>query len=147
ARELGAALHAAGELQRVLVAEVLQADFGEQEFAELARLARELAARARAVEDVLPGGHPRKERGLLEEHQPVAARAADRRAIEQDAAGARLLEAREQPDQRALAAARRPDHHGELGALDGERALVHHLLPELQRAIRLGHGLDSELAG
>src|SRR5205823_454789 len=125
--ELGAALHAAGELHRVLAAEVLEADFAQQELAQAARVARELAASARAVEDVVPGGHPREERRLLEEHQAIARRPGDRRAVERDAAARGLLEPGEQADERALAAARRTDHHGELAALDGEAAVAHDL--------------------
>src|SRR5947199_8772261 len=146
ARQLGAPLHAARELARILVAEVLQPDLGEQELAELERIARQLAARPRPVEDVVPGGHPGKQRRLLEQHQAVAVGAGDRRAVERDPARARLLEAGEQADERALAAAGGSHHDRQLRPLDGERAVVHHLLAELGRAVGLAHALHGELA-
>ena len=82
----------------------------------------------------------------MEHDEAVAARLGDRRAVEEDLTLGRLLEAGEQADQRALAAARRPHHDRELGALDGEGTVVHHLLAEMDRAVGLADVLDPDLA-
>src|SRR5690606_29440202 len=58
-----------------------------------------------------------------------------------------LLEARQQPDEGALAAPGGPDHHRELVALDGERAVAHHLGAELRVAVALEDVVDPQLAG
>jgi hypothetical protein len=146
ARELRAPLHAAGELRWVLVAEVLQADFRQQEFAELARLGRQLAAGARAIEDVVPRGHPWEERRFLEQHEAVSRGAGHRLAVERDRSRRRSLEPGEKSNERALAATRRADHHRELGALDRERALADDLLSEVRGAVALADVVGPELA-
>ena len=46
-----------------------------------------------------------------------------------------------------LAAARGPDHHGELVALDRERAILHHRFREQAGAVRLADLVDPDLSG
>ncbi len=70
---------------------------------------------------VLGHGHVRVQRVALEHHRQVALRRRQPRdvaAVEVDAAGAERLEPGDQPQQRRLAAAGRPDEHGELAARD-----------------------------
>src|SRR5439155_16466846 len=92
ARELSAPLHAARELARIFVAELLQADLREQELGERDVFLRQLAAGARAVENVVPRRHPWEQRGFLKHHESVAIGTGDRRAVEKDLAARRLLE-------------------------------------------------------
>jgi hypothetical protein len=73
--------------------------------------------------DVVAHAHVRIERVGLEHHrQPALRRAdvADVEAVDQNGAGGEVLEAGDQPQQRRLAAARRPDEHGEFAVLDLE---------------------------
>jgi hypothetical protein len=70
---------------------------------------------------VFGDGHVRVERVALEHHRQVALRGRQPRdvaAVEVDAAGAERLEPGDQAQQRRLAAAGRPDEHGELAARD-----------------------------
>jgi hypothetical protein len=70
---------------------------------------------------VVGHAHVRVQRVALEHHRQVAlgrGQARDVAAVEMDAAGGERLEARDQPQQRRLAAARRADEHGELAARD-----------------------------
>src|SRR6185312_8307761 len=61
-------------------------------------------------------------------------------------AAVRLFEPGEEADERALAATRRPDHHRELAALDGEGAVADHLGAEARVAVALRDALDLHLA-
>ncbi len=78
--------------------------------------------------EVLPDAHLRIERVILEHHRDVAlARrdVVDDPLADPDAPGTERLEAREHPQRRRLARARRPDEHHELAVLDRERELRH----------------------
>ena len=102
--------------------------------------------------DVALDRQVRKQRIALEHHvdrPPVRRHAGDILPVEQDAALARLLEAREHPQQRGLAAARGPEQREEFAfedvqrqPLDGDEiaeALAHRLEPHQ----RLGAPADS----
>ncbi len=129
ARELGAALHAARELRRDTCCGTPGGPTLLSRNSARSSVSRVTSPRARGpVQDVVVGGHPREERGLLEHDQAVAVRAGHRLAVEPDRALGRPLEPGEQADQRALAAARRADHDRQLAALDGERAVAHDVL-------------------
>ena len=95
ARQLRPPLHAAGELRSgTCLRKSCRPTLFSRNSAQLQRLRRDLAARARAVEDVVVGRHPGEQRGLLEHDQPVAARAPDRLAVEVDAAAGRAARSR-----------------------------------------------------
>ena len=78
--------------------------------------------------------------------EDITRRPAYRRAVELDRAAVGLLETCKQADQRALAAARRPDHDGQLVALDREGAVLHHFSPEGCLAVSLEDARDLNLA-
>ena len=111
----------------IFLAERGRPTFSSRNSAKLAHLRGIFAARARPVHDVVVGRHPREQRGLLEHDQPVAPGPVTGLPSTVIVPLRRPLEAGEQPDQRALAAARRADHHRQLAALDGERAVAHDL--------------------
>src|SRR5262245_56060104 len=71
--------------------------------------------------DVVKHGPPRKQRTLLEhERQLLGPRAVDRAAADRDNARLRREQAADDGEQRALAAARRPDEADELAGGDVE---------------------------
>ena len=84
-------------------------------------------AHLQPVAEVLAHGHVRVERVALEDHRDVAGA---RRQVghvalaDRDRAARYLLEAGDHPQQRRLAAARRPDEDEELAAADRERDVV-----------------------
>ena len=93
----------------------------------LGDLALRRPAHLEPVAEVLAHRHVRVERVALEDHRHVAGA---RRQIghvaltDRDRSPGRLLEAGDHPQQRRLAAARRPDEHEELAAADGQRDVV-----------------------
>ena len=70
--------------------------------------------------DVLHQVPPGQQVRVLEDHADLRARPLDRRAIEDDLAAGQLVQAGHPPEQRALAAAGRPDDADELALLDIE---------------------------
>jgi hypothetical protein len=88
--------------------------------------ARQLAAPQRE-RDVLEHGLVREQRVALEDHAHVAAvrrQVGDRLPVEDDAALARLLEARDHQQRRGLAGAALPQQRHELAGADVERQVV-----------------------
>ena len=94
---------------------------------------RSLALRLRrladlqAVAEVLPHGHVRVERVVLEDHREVALAGLEPRHVavaDQDAPVGHLLEAADRAEQRRLAAAGRPDQDHELAVADREVDVV-----------------------
>ena len=82
---------------------------------------------AEAEGDVAGNGHVGKERVRLEHHvdrPPIGRQRGEVHAVEQEGAGVRRLEARENAKQRGLAAARRAEQGEELALLDVERDIV-----------------------
>src|SRR5205823_3522521 len=85
------------------------------------------AARGQAERDVVADRHVRPQRVVLEAHHRVPLLGAEGRhvaTVQDDASGRRLEETRNQPEQRALAAAARPEQEEELTGGDGERDIV-----------------------
>ena len=147
--ERDALLLAARELVREAVRVLRQADEAEQLRNALAALA---AADAEA--DVLLDAQVREERVLLEDHPDPArvrrdedARPEDGAVLDRDLAGVGALEARDESEQRRLAAAARAEQGDELAALDAELALEHgrDVAEALRHAVRAdgsaGHSL------
>ena len=116
--------HAAGKLRRIVVHEVLEPD-------RLQRLARAIlllclghALEHHAELDVLDHRAPRKQRVLLEhEGDLVRQRTAHRLAADLDRARGRRQQAADHVEQRALAAAARPDQAQQFAAHDVERGV------------------------
>src|SRR5919106_1166062 len=126
ARESDALLLAAGELVREAVPERREADHLEQ----LRDAARTVAARD-AEADVLRHGQVREEGVVLENHADAPplgrhprGRVRDRALEQAHLAAVRPLEARDQAQQRRLAAARGAEERYELAALDAEVGVV-----------------------
>ena len=121
ARDADALLHAAGELVGIVVARSRSRPTRSMHaLAARSKSPRLLALDARAEGDVVAHRQPGKQRRFLEHHGAVRARAgAARRAVESAAAG-RLLEARDDVEQRGLAAARGPEQRDELAVADRE---------------------------
>ena len=98
------------------------------------------------IGDVVRDGPPRQEARLLEHESDLLARRGDGRAVQLDAPRNRGQEAGDDPEQRALARAVRPDERHDLAGLDGQA----HPIERAQRAIRpreLGHDVvDREAA-
>src|SRR6185437_202467 len=112
----GAALaHAARELMREVLAEVREADEAHRPFDPRRALGRGHTARHQSEADILLDRHPGKEAAVLEHHRVLDPPAG---AVDQDGAGALLLEAGENAQQGRLAAARRPDDAEEFAGLD-----------------------------
>ena len=89
-------------------------------------------ARAQAEGDVLEHRQVGIERVVLEHHRDVAvarAQVVDDLAADLDRAAVGLLEAGDGAQQRALAATRRPDEHGELARRDVEVDAAHGVRP------------------
>ena len=93
-----------------------------------------MAADAKRHGDVLPDGEPGQQRRLLEHHADLGRRAVDALVRQREGAGVGAVEAGEQAQQRALAAARRPDQADEF-------AVAHRHVEMVERQHRLaGHG-------
>ena len=108
-------------------------------------LARHLATAQRELQ-VLPHGHVRVERVVLEDHRDVAVlrrHVGDVPPGDRDLAGRGRLEAGDQPQQRRLAAARGPEQDHELALAAGERDVV----DRDDLAERLRHPLDDDPVG
>ena len=100
-------------------------------------------ANAQPVRDVLRDAHVRKERIVLEDGVDVAVergKAGDVPALQQNGSDARELEARDHPQHRGLAGARRSEHREELAFRDVEVDARHRgHVPEL-----LGHSAQRD---
>ena len=114
AHDRRALLHPAAELVRIFVLETGESG-DRQIFAHRAFARRAIAAAdLQGEDDVLPHGHPRQQRRVLEHDADGAGRAGDRLVSERHLARVGRVEAGEQPQHRALAAARRADDGDEL---------------------------------
>src|SRR5204862_3479693 len=74
--------------------------------------------------NVLDGGQPGKQRELLKHHAPVRAGCPDRPSVQADVAGRGRLEAADDVQERALAAAGRSDDGYEFVLIDRERQTI-----------------------
>ena len=128
ARQRHALLLPARELRR-LPARVLSQPHDREELLHPARrLLRAHLLAPGAEGDVVGDGHVGEERVVLEHSVHVAAIGRDPRhvpAVEQDPAVGGLLEPRDHPKRRRLAATRRPEQRKELAALDREVGVLH----------------------
>ena len=110
-------LHAARQRAGVVLLEAGQADHLDRRPGQLGPLPSVHAAQLGQQLDVPPDRPPRQEGGVLEHVAEVA-------AVDVDAAGRRLEQARGDAQQRRLAAAGGPDDRHELAGSDGERDLL-----------------------
>ena len=127
ARHRDALLLAAGELRRQAVVHAIERHQPQQLRAPLAPLRRPHAPDAQRELDVLAHRHVAEERVVLE-HETNAALAGvhegDVAPVQRDAAVIDAGQAGNSAQQRALAAAARPEQHEELAARDLERDVV-----------------------
>ena len=116
--------HAARQLVRERVAEPAQADPFQQrsgllvEFGVVAFVLPGGPLRPRAEQDVVPGGEPAEQHRRLEQHAPVGGRAGDRPFPHRDGSLVGGQRAGDDPQQRRLAAAGRPEQAGQLARPD-----------------------------
>src|SRR5262245_44351521 len=134
-------LHAARELVRMLGREFTEAYLAQELVRAIATLAPTDALQLETEGDVVSRGEPRIERGLLEDQRAIEVRPGDRSAMVEHCAGRRRFEARQELEQRALAAAARPDDDDELARvhLEVDRCERGHLpvgalVPDLRQA-------------
>src|SRR6185312_13664795 len=139
--------HAAGELARVCVLELVQADGVEELVGDAPRVAAALAARRQADRDVLAHRHPREEAGLLERHaEMVGGSHAHRLAVPGEATRGGAHQSRGEPEQRALAASRRPDDARHLARADAERDVVEDIGAPSVGEVVMADAFDGEAA-
>src|SRR5919201_2526130 len=137
ARERHALLHAAGELRRIVIAEIGEAGHLELALHYRLDLGAGHALRLEPPGDVAGHGLPREERELLEHHAAVGSRAAHVAPVDADRAAVGGNEAAHDVEERALAAADRADDGDELALARREVCDVE----DLERASVLGVGL------
>ena len=118
ARDADALLHAAGDLVRIPVLGVRQPDEIQRIVGAPFQVVLEDAFDGQI--DISKAGQPGQQRVVLEHHAAVGPGAVDVLAGEQHRARGRLEQARDQVEQRALAAARVADQRDELALADGE---------------------------
>ena len=114
-----ALLHAAGQLVRVALLEAPKADQLDVPVHDPLPLPPGPASDLEPVPDVAPDGAPGEDRELLEDDAPVGAGPAHGEPVDQHGPGDRAEQAREQVDQRRLAAA--------AGTDDGEHLAGRHV--------------------
>ena len=121
ARDADALAHAAGQLRRIGAAETGEAHECKRLVHAAANFRAIGAGPAQAECDIVPHVEPR-EAGIFLKHNPdlVGDGAGDVTAFHLDGARRRRDEPRDDLEQRALAAARRPDHADELAAAEFE---------------------------
>src|SRR6516165_6854094 len=137
--ERGALAHAAGELRRIVLCEVLEPDGRKRALCARLALGARHALEHHAEVDVLEHGVPRKQRVLLEHEGDVARhRPGDPLARDFHRADRGRHQPADDVEQGRLAAAARPDQAKELAARDVERGVA-------QRAYVSGVALLAEL--
>ena len=117
----------ARELRRVAVAEVLELHEVQELVDALGDLRLRALAHLEAERDVLAHGHVLERRVVLEDEADVALLRRERRRVlagEEDLAGVGRLEPGDDPEQRRLARAARPEERRERARLDVERDVV-----------------------
>src|SRR6185437_14344390 len=124
ARDGDALLHAARELRRETVLEALEVDEVDQLLRALLAFGARPALLLQAVKDVLPHRLPRVEREILEDDAAVGPGAGNRTPGDGDAPRLDRQEAAKEIEQRALAAAARPEQRDELLLAHIERDAV-----------------------
>ena len=108
--------HAAGQLARIAVGELGEADAREERHRLFLKVLFLKAAQLELYEHVVEHCAPFKEHRALEHDPQVRLRTADRVAVDAHRAAARGQQAGDDAKQRGLAAARRPDHRGEFAS-------------------------------
>ena len=127
-RERNALTLATGQLVWVAIEQLVELEDRGRAFDGLADVLLRLLGHLKREGDVLEDGHVRIERVVLEDHRHVALDRVDEvhePVPDRDLAGGRILEPRDQPQDRALPTAGRPQQHEELAVLDAERYVVH----------------------
>ena len=118
-----ALLLAAGELMRILVLVAIEADLLDEGHGGLGALGMGkghlVAVDLEAEEDVIENGEMGEGTVLLEDHAAVVGGAVDGLAVDEQFAGSGLKEAGDTVQERALAAAGRPEHGDELAFAGG----------------------------
>ena len=139
ARDADALAHAAGQLRRIGAAETGETHERKRLVHAAGNFRAVGAGAAQAECDVVPHVEPR-EGGIFLEHDPdlVGDGAGDVTAFHLDRARRRRDEPRDDLEQRALAAARRPDHADELAAPEFEIERTERRHRPLGRAGRIG---------
>src|SRR5205085_6782578 len=128
---------AARELARIAVGEALEVDQADVLGDDAIALRLGNALFLEPVADVPGDGSPREERVALEDDAAVGPGPRDRRAVQQDPAGARRQEAADEIEQRALAAAARADDGDEF--LAGDREVYRLQRADRGRALAVAH--------
>jgi hypothetical protein len=113
AGEADALAHAAGELMRIALLEAGEADRGDVAPGDLVALRLAHAAELEAEGDVADHGRPGHQREVLEDEGALGAGAGDRAAGDADLAGGRCQEARNDLQERGLAAAAGTEERGQ----------------------------------
>ena len=109
ARKADALLHAAGQFVRIVTFETRKPDHHDQSLGDLPPRSGRHALEFEAEFDIALHRAPRQQPELLEHHGAVGARTGDRLAGHLQIAGIELQQAEQDVQERALAAARRPD--------------------------------------
>ena len=110
--------HAARELVRIVIAEFGQIDHREEFFGAARCLRKVCAADFGAEHQVFPDRQPRKQVRILEDHATARIGCGDRNAVFGDRPGCCLLEARDDVEERGLAAAGRADQQRDLAFIE-----------------------------
>ena len=110
--------HAAGQLGRIIIPEILQADDLDHVL-DLVLVALELALHLQGEGDVLLDSQPGEQGGLLEHHAPVGGGAFHFHTVDGDLAGGGMDQACNQTQDGGLAAAGGADQADELAGLHG----------------------------
>ncbi len=99
---------------RAAILRIGQADQFEIFFRGVAQLGAAHALHLQPEHDVLLGGQPRQQLGVLEHHAAVVAAAVHLAAVDRDAAAIGRIEPHGDAQRRGLAAAGRPDQRDDL---------------------------------
>ena len=142
-------LHTAGEFARQFCGGVTEAYHLQEIGRSLLDFPRFHALKSHAEGNVLRGVQPGIEAVFLKHHAPVWSRAGYGGAVDSDAATARLIQAGDQAEDRALPGSRAAHQGHEVSGFHGERqAIEDQLLPETLAEVVDDefHGLHSPLA-
>ena len=144
-RDGHALAHAAREFVGVAIGKVFEADLTEQSQRPVPVGARVERAQLDLHEHVVERGAPVEQHGALEDDAQIGLRTIDDSAIDAHFAGARQVQARDQPQQGALAAARRSDDRQEFALPDRQVDALERMRFALAATVRLGDADDVDV--
>ena len=138
--------HPTRELARLAVERIAEADAIERPAGPALLIGGALGRKGRlhGQAHVLERAEPGEQRVVLEDERRVAAHARHRRAVEHDRAGVGRRQARQQAQERRLAAAHRPDDRDEFAVIDVECHVPEHVTDAGGRRERLREAADFE---